>query len=378
MTEPLRLGFIGGGLNSAVGRVHALASQLDGRWHLEAGCFSKDPDMNLRTARERGVSPARTHGTLEEFIELEVDRLDAVAVLTPTPQHFAEIDKLLRAGFNVISEKSLAVTSQEAVVLADLARAENRFLAVTFNYSGYPMVRELRSRIRNGELGRIVAIHVEMPQEGFLRVDDSGNFMLPQAWRRADLAVPTVSLDLGTHVLHLISFLLETQPVQVVGVEAHHGGVTDVVDYVNCMAKLPDGVEASLWYGKTLLGQRNGLRVRVFGEEGSAEWVQTDPEFLRMADSRARIKLIDRATTAIEVANSSRYDRFKAGHPAGFLEAFANLYSDLGDALTLYSTSHTMDFEYVWGADEAAQGLSVLEAIHESALNQKWCQVAIN
>ena len=370
----LRLGFIGGGLNSAVGRTHWVASQMDGRWEVVAGAFSREQGVNAATAEAWSVDGTRVYSDWRELITLEQGRLDAVAVLTPTPQHVEQVISLLGAGYDVICEKALAGTSADAEAIAWHAKRQQRQLAVTFNYSGYPMIREIRHMVRSGMLGRVVALHIEMPQEGFLRKDRFGASLQPQAWRQHDEEVPTVSLDLGTHVHHLAHFVLDEDPVDLVAVQAHHGRVTTVTDYVSCIARYPGGIDADMWFGKCAVGYRNGLRVRIFGEDGGVEWCQMEPEFLRWADPSGQVRVVDRSSPTVEIANQSRYERFKAGHPAGFLEAFANLYCDIADTFSGESPAEGMPL--VFGAEEASRGLAMLESIAESARENRWVTVA--
>lgn len=375
MRKRLRLGFVGGGSNSAVGRTHSVASQMDGRWEVVAGAFSRHPDINRQTGDTWGVDAGRVYDRWTDLVRDEAGTLDAVVVLTPTPQHDEQVSALLAAGFDVISEKALATSSHSALELHRQALEHRRFLGVTFNYSGYPMVRELRAKVRSGELGRIVAINIEMPQEGYLRLNAEGQPIQPQEWRQHDGAIPTLSLDLGTHVHHLVDFLLGAEPIELVATQAHHGAVSTVADYVSCIARYPDDVDVNMWYGKCALGHRNGLRIRVYGEQCAAEWTQTNPEELRMADAAADVRIVDRVSPGISVASNARYERFKAGHPAGFLEAFANLYCDLADSLIAFTERGARASEFVFGAVEAANGLRMLETIARSSKDRSWCAV---
>ncbi len=375
MPERLRLGFIGGGLNSAVGRTHAVASQMDGRWELVAGAFSRHADVNTQTGASWGVDPARVHADWHSLLAEEAGKLDAVVVLTPTPQHAEQVSALLAAGFDVICEKALAGSSESAMDLRRRADANGRFLAVTYNYSGYPMMRELRARMEAGELGRIVAVNVEMPQEGFLRLNADGQPIQPQEWRQHDGAIPTVSLDLGTHTHHLVQFLLGTEPVELVAAQAHHGRVSTVAYYVSCIAHYPEDVDVNMWYGKCALGHRNGLRIRVYGEKAAAEWFQMNPEELRVSDAFANVRIIDRVSPGTLAANAVRYERFKAGHPAGFLEAFANLYWDFADALVEFRAHGRFTSGYVYGGAEAVDGLRMLETIARSSHTRSWLAI---
>jgi predicted dehydrogenase len=373
-----RLGFIGGGLNSAVGRTHAVASQLGGTFELVTGVFSRDPAINSLSREYYGVSESPSYSDLEEFLRGEKDNLDAVVVLTPTPSHYEHVSAALEMGFNVICEKALAMNSAESRDLERLARDRDRQLFVTFNYSGYPMVRELRDRISAGELGRIIAVHVEMPQEGFLRQDSTGLLLPPQRWRQIDGDIPTVSLDLGTHTHHLVSFLIDSEPLEVIGLESHHGGVGGVVDYVSCLAKYPDNVDVSMWFGKCLIGYRNGLMIRVFGELGAALWIQSNPEEILLSVADGSRKVLDRASPDSLVADSTRYQRFKAGHPSGFIEAFANLYEDFAEVLGKPASNERFASRFVSGAKHARRGLQMMEAISRSSRSRVWQQVEDN
>ena len=373
--QRLKLGFIGGGLNSAVGPAHRVASQMDGRWELVAGAFSRHPEINDATGTSWGVSADRVYDHWEDLLAAELGQLDAVAVLTPIPSHAEEIDRLLHAGFDVISEKSITGSSAEATSLAHSADQHSRFLAVTFNYSGYPMIRELRARIQAGELGRIQSVQVEMPQESFSRVDATGRPLVPQEWRQHDGSIPTVSLDLGIHTHHLVQFLLGSDPISVVATQAHHGLITEVVDYVSCLAKYPDDVDVNMWFGKCALGNRNGLRIRVYGDLAACEWIQAHPEELRFADRAGNIRILDRATPGTLVAGDVRYMRFKAGHPAGFVEAFANLYWDLADSLIKHQETGESESQFVFGPVDAARGLAMMESMAASAASGVWQQV---
>ena len=164
-----------------------------------------------------------------------------------------------------------------------------------------------------------------MPQEGFSRLDAQGNKPQPQTWRLSDGKVSTISLDLGVHLHHIIDYLTGEYPLQVVADAASYGWFDDVIDNVSCMLRYSGGLHCQMWYSKSALGQRNGLKVRVYGDKGSAEWLQIQPEELLISTVDGRREILDRASS-VDVANLDRYNRFKAGHPAGFIEAFANIY----------------------------------------------------
>jgi predicted dehydrogenase len=368
--KTLKLAFVGGAPNSAAGYAHYVASRMDGVWRLEAGAFSRNADTNRAAADTYGVPPSRTHDSLDALLTNESGAIDAVAVLTPTPDHARMVEQLLRRGLPVICEKALAMTSAEARALQELCAVENGFLAVIYNYSGYPMVRELRAMIREGVLGEILHFQAEMPQEGFLRTDDKGNKPVPQDWRQKDGPVPTLHLDLAVHLHELVFYLTGEKPLEVVADQASRGWFP-VVDNVSCLARYSNEVQGQLWFSKCALGNRNGLRLRIYGSKASAEWYQLNPEEVVVSFADGRRQILDRAANT-KVASLQRYNRFKVGHPAGFNEALANLYVDIHAALTGYKATARQQSDEVFGADLAVEGLQFLEAMVRSCASREW------
>lgn len=371
----LSLGFLGGGLNSAVGATHFISCRMDGLFTADAGAFSRRPEVNRQTAEQWGVSLSRTYPNLDALLAEEAERLDALVVLTPTPDHAAAVAPALEMGLPVICEKALTSTSAEARHIADTVTRTSGFLAVTFNYSGYPMVRELRRMILDGQLGSVTQVHAEMPQEGFVRVDADGHPAVPQTWRTQDATIPTLSLDLGDHLYHLVRFLTGERPIEVMATESTHGNIEGVIDNVVCLARYSGDLDCSFWFGKSALGHRNGLRLRIYGRTGAAEWRQTNPEELIFTDARGQTSILDRSSVGVKVANQPRYTRFKVGHPAGFIEAFANLYNDIGQALVAHREGAPIASEYIVDAKDAVDGLLTLEAMAMSARTRAWTTI---
>lgn len=373
--QPLTLGFIGGGLNSAVGTTHRIAAEMDKRWKVTAGCFSTHEDTNRNTAETWGISPERLYPAWKDFLASEKNKLDAVVVLTPTPSHFKIVIEALNQGFNVICEKALAVSSTEAMEIQNTAKKNNAFIAVTYNYTGYPMLRELKLMVEKGRLGRLNQIHIEMPQEGYSRLNAEGKPNIPQRWRLEDTGLPTLSLDLGVHLHHMIHFLSGETPLEVVALHDTYGNFKEVIDNAMCIARYTGNLACQIWYSKSALGHRNGLRVRVYGEEGSAEWYQMDPEHIKFCDNRGTYSLIDRTAVSLDLSSELRYNRFKAGHPAGFIEAFANHYFDIAESFINFKNNRQADSPWVFDAELAAEGLKMFEAVADSSKNKSWQRV---
>ena len=369
------IGFIGGSIKSAVGYTHKIASQMDGRWQVVAGCFSRNHETNLETAVEWGIPLERTYSDYQTLLEKEQGILDAIVVLTPTPSHTDIVIEALKKGYAVICEKALTGTSEDAQLIAESVKANKGFLAVTLNYSGYPMLRELRHIISAGRLGKIKQIQIEMPQEGFARLDSYGNKPQPQSWRLSDGKISTISLDLGIHLHHIIHYLTGEYPREVVADTASFGWFENVIDNVSCLLRYSGGLHCQMWYSKAALGQRNGLKIRAFGDKGSAEWLQVQPEELLISNVDGSREILDRASI-VDIANLARYNRFKAGHPAGFIEAFANLYYDLADSYIEFKQLGQISSNEIFGVSHSINGLQLFEGIAQSVDERRWVKIA--
>jgi predicted dehydrogenase len=373
---PLKIAFIGGAVNSAVGYAHFASCSMDRQWQIVAGCFSTHREANHDSARAYGVHPERMYASWQALVDAERGRIDAVAILTPIPAHFDMVAGCMRAGIPVICEKALAADSTQAEALLALREQLGAYLAVTYNYTGYPMLRELASRIRQGRLGKILHFQAEMPQEGFVRLDAKGNKPTPQAWRLHDGAVPTLHLDLGTHLHQIMHYLTGERPQELVADQNSFGWFGDIVDNASCLCRYSGGVQGQFWFSKSALGHRNGLRIRIYGELGSAEWYQLSPEELLLSHQDGRREILDRAGDLAE-DTPARYNRFKPGHPAGFIEAFANLYRDLADSLRHYQRHGTWLPGEVFSAELALEGMRFLETMVQSAHSKSWQTVRL-
>jgi predicted dehydrogenase len=371
-TPQLQLGFIGGGLSSSIGPSHFSASRLDGRWQLVAGFFSHRKETSVATAKAWHISEDRVYESWKDFIESEKGKLDAVVVLAPTPDHLEIVLELVKNNVPVICEKPLVASLEEARHIQKTLTSAPGFLAVTYNYSGYPIVRELKERVANGELGQIVNLQFEMPQEGFMRLDAAtGQLMKPQGWRLNDGVIPTICLDLGVHLHHLAHFITGKKVLKTAAKFSNNSTHQGLIDDIMMWLEFEGGMKGSFWMSKAALGHRNGLKLRVYGIKASAEWLQSEPEEMLLSYwDGTRVKL-DRASATI-LCGEPRYNRYRAGHPSGFIEAFANLYGDIADALLAYRDSGQQETPYVFGLDHSMQGLELFTAAVEANNSGRW------
>lgn len=355
----LRVAFLGGSINSAIGRAHFTALSMDGNFKVVSGMFSRAREVNLQTAATYGVKDVSAYNSIDHLIS-DSKNYDLIALLTPTPQHSQELKLLKKANLHVVSEKSLVHNVEESKIIGELYN-ENE-LSVIFNYTGYPMVREMRRRIKDAEIGDIQQIQVEMPQEGFEKHDLSGKPIQPQTWRLVDGEIPTVALDLGVHLDSLIQFLTSEIPLSVFAVSNRYGNFEQIIDTQSALIKYSNGISVNFWISKAALGERNGIKIRIFGSKGSFQWVQERPDRIEFTNQFGVKRTIDRGDPSLKVAGKSRYMRFKPGHPTGFIEALANYYADVSQKLN-YLPNFEDEDGYVFSWKEAHQGILLMNAI---------------
>lgn len=332
----LRLGMVGGGQGAYIGNIHRIAARLDGAWDLVAGAFDVDPDKGRDFALAEGIEPARSYGSYAELIAGEAgreDRVDAVAICTPNFTHFPIAKALLEAGFDVICEKPLTATLEDAVALEALARETGRFVGVTYTYSGYPMVHEARVRVAAGEIGKIRTVQVEYPLEWMARpIEQTGNAQA--AWRtdpKKNGRGGSIG-DIGTHAYHLAGFVTGLRLESLIADTATFVPGRALDDNAHVMMRYEGGARGLLWSSQVAVGHSNGVRLRVFGETGSFQWFQEQPNELVYAPLDGRVQTIKRGADELSEDASAR-TRTPPGHPEGYLEAFANLYAGFAEAI---------------------------------------------
>lgn len=371
MDKMFKLAFIGGSIDSAIGYTHLIASSIDRKFRLVSACFSTNPNTNHKTAQEWcKESDFRLYDNYKVLLENEKDRIDCLCILTPTPTHKEIILNALEYKIPIICEKTLCMDTQEAKEIQQ--NLKNGFLVVTYNYTGYPMLRELKAMIESSEFGRIFRIQIEMPQEGFIRLNPQGKKPEPQDWRLHDEKIPTISLDLGIHCHNLIYFLTHKTPLSVMAMNASYGHFENIVDDVNILAHYEDSMQVNMWFSKSALGLRNGLKLRIFGEKLSGEWVQSNPEELILNTKQGERIIKDRASPLTQnIAIQARYNRFKAGHPAGFIEAFGNYYGDIAESLGRFLDKKEYLSPYIFGIEQSLDGLLFFESVSRSCKSQK-------
>lgn len=357
----LKLGFIGGGRGSIAGHTHFIASQMDGKFEVTGGIFSSKKEKSKESAKFYGV---KNFDSLESMIK----EVDIVVVLLPTPDHFNMLLKLKEFNIPVICEKPLVSSIEEIKIIKQ--EYKNRFLALTYNYSGYPMVRELKEMVRQNYFGNIKNIIIEMPQESFFRPPKSVKY--PQPWRLKDGEIPMIALDLGTHVHHLAYFLLEKEPIRVVA-DFNSLSKYGVIDDAKIMLKYDNNMVGFFSFSKTKLGDANSLKIEIYGDKASAKWEQNNSEILEISLNSGEKRLLNRGCD-LHIANQKRYNRMTFGHPSGFIEAFGNLYYDIYDMYKNFKVGDIINGPYVYGAEHAYNGLKLLHNAKKSSTKGVWVE----
>lgn len=363
---------VGGGQGAYIGNIHRLASRLDGAWTLVAGAFDVDPDKGRDFALSQGIDADRSYGSYLELIEGEknrADRVDAVAICTPNFTHYPIAKALIEAGFDVICEKPLTATLEDAIALEALTQNSGRFVGVTYTYSGYPMVHEARVRIANGEIGKVRTVQVEYPLEWMATaIEQQGNAQA--AWRtdpKKNGRGGSIG-DIGTHAYHLAGFVtgLKLESLTADLATFVEGRALD--DNAHVMMRYEGGARGLLWSSQVALGNSNGVRLRVFGETGSYQWFQEQPNELVYTPLNGRVQIIKRGADDLSDDAKLR-TRTPPGHPEGYLEAFANLYAGFAEAIRARADGREPSplGRNVPLAYDGLKGVAFVEAVVDSA-----------
>ena len=372
----LRLGVIGGGAGSFIGPVHRMAARLDGHYDIVASALSSNSERGRAGGIAVGIAPERSYGSWQELIATEAtrsDRVDVLAVMTPNDSHFDICMAALDAGFHIVCDKPVTTDLASAHVLATKVRATGLEFCVTYCYSGYPMVRQARDMVHSGQLGSIRQIHLQYVQGN---VADAPS---PEGWRmQPDRSGGSlVLLDIGTHAVHLGSYVTGLDIERLVADlgPTVPGGQAD--DYVSTLQHYAEGARGSLWVTNAAAGSEHGLSFRIHGERGGLEWHQEEPNRLLYRNSQGFDQIITRRLGAPMTEGAQRSTRVERGHPEGYLEAFANLYTEFAEvvAARILGSNTALPPQLYPGIQDGVQGLAYVAAAVQSARSGQWVHV---
>lgn len=380
LNRKLLMGMVGGGRDAFIGGVHRRAAIMDGTVELAAGCFSSTPEKSYASGRDLYVPKSRVYGTYQEMAEQEAklpegERIDFVSIVTPNHMHFPVAKTFLEAGFNVVCDKPMTLSSEQAAELVAIVEETGAVFALTHNYTGYPMVKHARHMVASGQLGEIQKIIVEYPQGWLLsKIEDEGQKQA--AWRTdpARAGIGGCLGDIGSHCENLAAYItgLELDKVCADLTTFVPGRMLD--DDVNVLLHYKNGARGILWATQIGPGEENNLRIRVYGTEGALEWHQEHPNYLYFRPASGPEQVYKRGNDYLCEA-AQRGTRLPSGHPEAFIEAFANIYMNATDTMRAKilgreATALELDFPTVY---DGAKGVLFIEKVVENAQSgEKW------
>ena len=380
-TPKLSYGMVGGGQGAFIGDVHRKAIAMDGKAEIVSGCFSQSYDNTLATGDSLGLPKERLYRTFDEMIRAEAkrrDRPDFIVVVTTNNAHYPAAKLALENGFPVVCGKPLATSSKDAAELARLSKEKSLMFCVTYAYSGYPMVKNLRDMIAAGEIGEIRFVNAEYPQEWLAtKLEDTGQ---KQALSRTDPKVAGISncvADIGSHIEFMTAYMTGLRIESLCARLDHFGAGRPLEDNATIMVNYKGGAKGVYWSSQIAIGHDNALRLRLYGTKGAVEWFQEFP-------NNARVSFLDRPTGTISRGRdpmsprAQGLSRIPSGHPEGYFEAFANLYSTFIPALAKKVRGEPLaadDLDFP-GVDEGVRGVRYIEkCVESSAKGAIWVNV---
>lgn len=367
--KPIRLGMVGGGTGAFIGGVHRIAARIDGQYELVAGALSSHRERALESGRALGLAEDRIYTDFAEMARVEAGRSDgieAVAIVTPNFMHVPPAKAFLEAGINVICDKPLAASLDEARELAAITPANDSKFLLTHNYTGYPLMRQARAMVQDGELGRIRLVQVEYAQDWM--TEEVHN---KQADWRVDPKLSGAGAigDIGTHAYNLARFVsgLELEALSADMQSFVPGRQVD--DNVHILMRFAGGARGMLWASQVAPGNENALRLRVFGDKGGLEWAQENPNQLWFTPFGEPKRLLTRG--GVGAGGEGTQVRIPGGHPEGYLEAFATLYTDFAETIRTGTVNPLLP-----SLADGVEGVTFIAAARASSeANGKWTKL---
>ncbi len=373
----LSWGMIGGGEGSQIGPVHRIASALDARFIFKSGALDADPAKGRAYAQRLGIAADRAYGDWKEMLAGEKarkDKLDLVTVATPNSTHYAITKAFLEAGINVLCEKPMTVTVDEAEDIAATAKRTGAVCGVNYGYTGYALVRHMRAMIARGDLGKVRLIVVEFSHGFHADAADADNPRMRWRYDPAQAGISGQFADCGIHALHMASFVSGQNPRELSADFVSAIESRKLEDDAMVNVRMDGGTTVRLWTSSVAVGSFHGFNIRVFGERGGLRWAQQWPDQLQWTPLNGRTETIERGMGGLS-PDAERATRIAAGHSEGMLVAFANIYADLADVIEarragLEANPHALHFPT---ANDGLRSIAAIKASVESAkADGKW------
>ncbi|UOA28934.1 Gfo/Idh/MocA family oxidoreductase [Pseudosulfitobacter sp. DSM 107133] len=376
--KPIRLGMIGGGNDAFIGGVHRIASRIDGRFQLVAGALSSTAEKSRASGAALGLAEDRCYGDFTEMAKREArlkDGVEAVAIVTPNHVHYPAAREFLKRGIHVICDKPLTSTLADAKKLVAAAEKSDALFVLTHNYTGYPMVRQAREMVRQGDIGNLRVVQVEYPQDWLTdAVEADGS---KQAEWRTDperSGAGGCVGDIGTHAYNLARFVTGLQLESLAADLSTFVEGRRLDDNVHVMLRFDGGAKGMLWSSQVAPGNENGLRLRVYGDKGGLEWAQEDPNYLWFTPFGAPKRLLTRNGAGATAGNQGA-SRIPPGHPEGYLEGFANIYNEAADLIVAARDGKTPD-HLLPTVQDGLEGVAFIDAcVRSSKRDAAWVKL---
>ncbi|HET7882871.1 MAG TPA: Gfo/Idh/MocA family oxidoreductase [Acetobacteraceae bacterium] len=379
--QRVRLGMVGGGEGAFIGGVHRIAARLDDAYSLVCGALSSDPERARTSGAALGLDPTRCYDSYAAMFAAErvrPDGMEVVAIVTPNHLHCPVAVAALDAGYHVICDKPLATDVAEAQALLQRAAVSQRVFAVTYNYTGYPMVRQARAMVTRGDIGALRVVQVEYPQ-AWLAGPLEATGQKQAAWRTDPaLSGPGGAIgDIGSHAFHLACFVTSEVPQSVLADLTSFVAGRRVDDNAHVLLRFANGARGALWASQVAHGHENALKLRVYGEHGALAWEQEVPDRLWFTPDGQPKQLLTRGGSAA-TSEASRVARIPGGHPEGYLEGFATLYAEIARAIVAKRTGATIsaDVTFPTVADGALGVRFIAACVQSSASDGQWVSLS--
>ena len=368
--EKIKLGMVGGGEGAFIGEVHRIAARMDERFHLCAGALCSDPERSLKSALDLGLPEDRSYSDYKEMAISESQRDDGinfVSIVTPNHLHHPIAKAFLEVGINVICDKPMTMDSEEAQELIDISESSDLIFAVTYNYSGYPLIREAREIIKKGDLGSIRIIKVEYIQDWLTEpIENTGQ---KQASWRVDPKKSGIGGsigDIGTHAFHLAHFVTQQLPNKISADLSCFVEGRELDDNAHILMRYESGAKGMIWSSQVAPGNENNLKIQIYGEKGGLIWQQENPNELILNLLNQPSRRLTRGSSFVG-DQSARLTRIPAGHPEGYLEGFANIYREVADEFSAKISGKPISKDILYPTSkEGLYGVSFIEAAIES------------
>lgn len=378
----IRLGMVGGGRDAFIGAVHRIASRIDDKFELVSGCFSATAEKSQLSGQDLGLDPSRVYDDYIEMAKREAQRkngCEAVAIVVPNHMHYPVAREFLKRGIHVICDKPLTAQLSEARKMVKAVEASEALFILTHNYTGYPMIRQAREMVANGELGNIRLVQVEYPQD-WLTVSQEGTGNKQAEWRTDPERTGAGGSigDIGTHAFNLARFVSGLKLSELCADMQSFVAGRRVDDNAHVLMRFEGGARGMLWCSQVAPGNENGLRLRIYGDKGGLNWVQADPDRLWSSPFGEPTRILSRGGAGMGPA-AARMSRVPAGHPEGYLEGFANIYSEAALAIRAVQAGAEVPDEVIYPSiQDGLEGVAFVDAcVRSSGRNGAWVKLAL-